>query len=106
MRFMDNIDPDYVVSIHTPLHGLDVTHAKDRAFARRLSNELRLPNKQLRCNGVCHGTLSQWFNHAHNGACVTIEFGTNPSERYLTVRAPRGLVRALGGTRGGAATTG
>jgi predicted deacylase len=103
MRFMDNIDPDYVVSIHTPLYGLDVTHAKDRAFARRLSNELRLPNKQLRCNGVCHGTLSQWFNHAHKGACVTIEFGSSPSERYLTVRAPRGLVRALGGTRGGLA---
>ena len=103
MRFMDNIDPDYVVSIHTPLYGLDVTHAKDRAFARRLSNEMRLPNKQLRCNGTCHGTLSQWFNHAHKGACVTIEFGANPSERYLTVRAPRGLVRALGGTRGGPA---
>ncbi|HSS68077.1 MAG TPA: M14 family zinc carboxypeptidase [Nocardioidaceae bacterium] len=103
MRFMNNIDPDYVVSIHTPLYGLDVTHAKDRAFARRLSNEMRLPNRQLRCNGTCHGTLSQWFNHAHKGACVTIEFGANPSEQYLTVRAPRGLVRALGGTRGGPA---
>jgi protein MpaA len=101
MRFMNNIDPDYVVSIHTPLYGLDITHAKDRAFARRLSKELNLPNKQLRCNGACHGTLSQWFNHAHRGACVTIEFGSSPSERYLTVRAPRGLVRALGGTRGG-----
>jgi hypothetical protein len=101
MRFMDNIDPDFVVSIHTPLYGLDVTHAKDRPFARRLSRELRLPNKQLRCNGTCHGTLSQWFNHAHKGACVTIEFGSSPSERYLNVRAPRGLVRALGGTRGG-----
>jgi hypothetical protein len=105
MRFMDNIDPDYVVSIHTPLRGLDVTHAKDRPFARRLSEELRLPNKQLRCNGACHGTLSQWFNHTHDGACVTIEFGADPSERYLTVRAPRGLVRALGGTRGRAPST-
>jgi protein MpaA len=101
MRFMDNVDPDFVVSIHTPLYGLDVTHAKDRPFARRLSEELRLPNKQLRCSGTCHGTLSQWFNHAHKGACVTVEFGPSPSERYLTVRAPRGLVRALGGTRGG-----
>jgi protein MpaA len=103
MRFMDNVDPDFVVSIHTPLYGLDVTHAKDRRFARRLSKELRLPNRQLRCSGTCHGTLSQWFNHAHKGACVTVEFGPSPSERYLTVRAPRGLVRALGGTRGGPA---
>jgi protein MpaA len=104
MRFLNNIDPDFVVSFHTPLYGLDVTHAKDRAFARRLSNELNLPNRQLRCNGTCHGTLSQWFNHAHKGACVTVEFGPSPSRRYLTVRAPRGLVRALGGTRGGGGT--
>jgi hypothetical protein len=104
-RFMDNIDPDYVVSIHTPLHGLDVSHAKDRRFARRLAENLHLPDKRLRCNGACHGTLSQWFNHAHRGACVTIEFGASPSKRYLTVRAPRGLVRALGGTRGGGPST-
>jgi protein MpaA len=100
MRFMNKIDPDYVVSIHTPLYGLDVTRAKDRRFAQRLSDELKLPDKQLRCSGRCHGTLSQWFNYRHDGACVTIEFGYSPSRHYLTVRAPRGLVRALGGTRG------
>lgn len=100
MRFLNNINPDYVVSFHTPLYGLDVKHAKDRAFAQRLSDELRLPDRQLRCNGTCHGTLSQWFNFRHRGACVTVEFGSSPSQRYLTVRAPRGLVRALGGTRG------
>jgi murein peptide amidase A len=101
MRFMDRIDPDYVVSIHTPLYGLDVKRAKDRAFARRLSQELNLPDRQLRCNGTCHGTLSQWFNFKHKGACSTIEFGASPSAHYLTVKAPRGLIRALGGTRGG-----
>lgn len=100
MRFMNRIDPDYVVSIHTPLYGLDVKRAKDKPFARRLSRELRLPDRQLRCSGTCHGTLSQWFNYRHDGACVTIEFGASPSKRYLTVRAPRGLIRALGGSRG------
>jgi protein MpaA len=100
MRFMNHVDPDYVVSIHQPLYGLDVRRAKDRAFARRLSEELKLPDKQLRCSGRCHGTLSQWFNYRHDGACSTIEFGASPSHRYLTVRAPRGLIRALGGTRG------
>jgi protein MpaA len=101
MRFMDHIDPDYVVSIHQPFHGLDIKHAKNRAFARRLSRELGLPNEFLPCKGGCHGTLAGWFNHNHRGAAITIEFGESPSERYLTVRAPRGLVRALGGTRGG-----
>jgi hypothetical protein len=101
MRFLNNINPDYVVTIHQPFHGLDVTHAKDRAFARRLSRELRLPNEFLPCNHGCGGSMSGWFNDNHRGASVTIEFGENPSRHYLTVRAPRGLVRALGGTRGG-----
>lgn len=100
MRFLDRVDPDYLVSMHTPLYGLDVSHAKDRRFARRLSTQLRLPDKRLRCSGRCHGTLSQWFNHGHRGACVTVEFGSSPRSQYLTVRAPRGLVRAFGGTRG------
>jgi predicted deacylase len=95
-RFLNTIRPDYVVNIHTPLRGLDVTGAKDRAFARRLSKELNLPNHHLTCRD-CHGTMSDWFNWRHAGACVTIEFGANPSLRRLTVAAPRGLLRALGG---------
>jgi hypothetical protein len=100
IRFLNNVDPDYVVNFHQPLHGIDIRHAKDRAFARRLARELGLPNVRLNCGSGCHGTLSQWFNHRHKGANVTAEFGASPSQRYLTVRAPRGLVRALGGTRG------
>ncbi len=100
MRFLSRVDPTYVVSIHTPLYGLDVRRAKNVAFARRLAQDLRLPDKQLRCSGRCHGTLSQWFNHRYAGACVTVEFGTSPSYRYLHVRVPRGLVRAMGGSRG------
>jgi murein peptide amidase A len=100
MRFMNRIDPDYVVTMHQPFHGLDVRHAKDRAFARRLSRELNLPDEHLPCQGGCHGTLSGWFNHRHKGASVTVEFAESPSRHYLTVRAPRGLVRAVGGTVG------
>jgi hypothetical protein len=100
MRFLNNINADYVVSIHQPFFGLDVKHAKDRAFARRLSRQLKLPNESLPCRGGCGGSLSGWFNHRHKGASVTVEFGESPSRHYLTVRAPRGLVRALGGTRG------
>jgi protein MpaA len=97
MRFMNNVDPTYVVSIHTPLHGIDIRHSKDRAFARTLARYLHLPSVRLNCGGRCHGTLSSWFNYHHKGACVTVEFGSMPSEHYLTVRAPRGLLRAVGG---------
>jgi protein MpaA len=98
-RFLNRVDPRYVVNIHTPLYGLDVTGAKDRPFARRLSRELNLPNHHLTCRGGCHGTMSDWFNYRHRGACVTIEFGSQPSYKRLTVTAPRGLLRALGGHR-------
>ncbi|MEP6665935.1 MAG: M14 family zinc carboxypeptidase [Nocardioidaceae bacterium] len=96
-RFLNRVDPDYVVTMHSPLHGVDVYGAKDRPFARRLARQLRLPIKEFNCSGVCHGTLTQWFNKRHVGACVTVEFGENPSRRYLQGRAARGLVRAIGG---------
>ncbi len=98
-RFLNRVDPDYVVSFHSPLYGIDVYGAKDRPFARRLSQEMALPIKEFDCAGVCHGTLSQWFNARHEGASVTVELGSDPSERYLTRRGPRGLLAAIGGSR-------
>ncbi len=97
MRFLNDVGPDYVVTFHSPLHAVDVRGSKDHAFARRLSKDLHLPNKSFNCDGTCHGTLSQWFDAHHDGACVTVEFGATPSQRYLHVRAPRGLLRAIGG---------
>ncbi len=98
-RFLNRVDPDHVVTFHSPLHGVDVLGAKDRPFARRLATNLNLPIKEFACSGVCHGTLTQWFNGNHRGACVTVEFGRDPSWRYLNVRAPRGFLRAIGGSR-------
>ncbi|MBA2716651.1 MAG: DUF2817 domain-containing protein [Propionibacteriales bacterium] len=96
-RFLNEVDPDYVVTSHSPLYGVDVYGAKDRPFARKLANKLALPIKEFDCAGVCHGTLTQWFNANHAGACVTVEFSDSPTRRYLHVRAPRGLLEAIGG---------
>jgi hypothetical protein len=96
-RFLRRVKPDYVVSFHSPLYGIDAHDAKDRPFARRLAKEMRIPVKGFDCGGVCHGTLTQWFNKNFDGACVTIELAKRHTWRYLNVRAPRGLVRALGG---------
>ncbi|MGI8993268.1 MAG: M14 family zinc carboxypeptidase [Nocardioidaceae bacterium] len=98
-RFLNQVNPGHVVTFHSPLRGIDVYGAKDRPFARRLSVGLKLPTKSFDCSGSCHGTLTQWFNRSHQGACVTVEFGSDPSRRYLNVRAPRGFLRAIGGTR-------
>ncbi|MGH3506243.1 MAG: M14 family zinc carboxypeptidase [Nocardioidaceae bacterium] len=96
-RFLNRVEPDYVVSFHSPLYGIDAYDAKDRRFARRLANEMNIPIKEFDCGGVCHGTLTQWFNKNFAGACVTVELKSSHRWRYLNVRAPRALVRAIGG---------
>ena len=99
MRFLDRVAPDHVVSFHQPLYGVDTSGDKQRAFARRLAAELALPRDSFSCSGRCHGTLTQWFNRHFAGANITVEFGPDPPSRYLSVRAPNGLLRAIGGTR-------
>jgi protein MpaA len=96
-RFLNDINPDYVVSFHSPFHSVDVHGSKDRPFARRLAHYLNLTVRSVTCSGLCHGTLGQWFDAHHAGASVTAELGGSPRWRYLHVRAPRGLLRAIGG---------
>lgn len=99
MRFLRKVDPRFVVSFHQPLYGIDTYGAKKRWFARRLSQELRLPRKEFACGNACHGTMAQWFNHNFDGVAVTVEYGEHPTFRRMDVTAPRQLLRAIGGTR-------
>lgn len=99
MRFLRRVDPRFVVSFHQPLYGIDTYGSKMRWFARRLANELRLPEKEFACGNACHGTLTQWFNHNFDGVAVTVEYGDNPSWRMMDLRAPRRLIAAVGGSR-------
>ncbi len=98
MRFLDRVNPFRIVSFHQPLHGVD-TDTKSPEFSRRLATQLRLPRKSFNCSGVCHGTMTGWFNHNHRGAAVTVEYGPHPPRHRLRVRAPRQLLRVLGGWR-------
>lgn len=99
MRFLNRVEPDRLVSFHQPLDGVDTSHRKHPEFLRRLSRQLDLPRKRMDCDGGCHGTMTQWFNRRHDGFAVTVELPADPSRRYLNRRAPRGLLRALGGSR-------
>ncbi len=99
MKFLRKIDPRYVISFHQPLYGVDTYGSKKRWFARRLSEDFRLPRKDFACGNGCHGTLTQWFNARFDGVAVTVEYGQHPSDRRMKVRAPRQLLRALNATR-------
>jgi protein MpaA len=97
MRFVKVVRPRFVVSFHQPLNGVDTSVRSVRRFALRLARGLELPRKRLVCGGVCHGTFTQWYNHRIEGKAVTVEYGDRPSRHRMRVRAPRQLVRVLGG---------
>lgn len=98
MRFLRRVRPKRIVSFHQPLYGVD-TDTKNPAFARRLARKLRLPRKTFDCGGVCHGTMTGWFNHRFGGAAVTVEYGAHPPRRRMQRQAPRQVLRVFGARR-------
>lgn len=92
MSFLKRVNPDYLISFHQPLHGVDLL-TKNKAFSHKVASALRLPNKTLSCNGGCHGTMTMWFNHHLKGEAITVEFGAHPSRKYLRNKV---VTRVLG----------
>jgi murein peptide amidase A len=99
MKFLRTVRPRRILSFHQPLNGVD-TDTKLPKFARLVAKALRLPAKTFNCGGVCHGTMTMWYNHKFSGAALTVEYGAKPSRRRLRVQAPRQVIRVLGGWRG------
>ncbi len=95
MRFLRNVRPDFVLSFHQPLNSVD-TDTKSPRFARRVARTLHLPARTLDCGGVCHGTMTGWFNHSFPGVALTVEYGARPSRRRMTRVAPGQVLRIFG----------
>jgi murein peptide amidase A len=98
MRFLRSIHPRRIVSFHQPLDGVDA-NTKRPGFSRLLARRLHLRLKHFNCSGVCHGTLTGWFNHRLSGTAVTVEYGARPGRHRMRVVAPQQLLRVLGGRR-------
>lgn len=99
MRFLNTVRPHRILSFHQPLNGVD-TDTKDRAFARRVAAALDLPRKTFDCGGVCHGTMTGWYNDKYRGSALTVEYGSSPSRSHLRGTVPRQLMRLFGMTYG------
>jgi protein MpaA len=97
-RFVDRVDPTFIVSFHQPLYGVGRAGER-RPFLRRLSKGLDLPIKAFNCTGRCHGTMTAWFNANYDGTAVTVEFGSSPSRKYLRGKAAHGTLAAVLGRR-------
>jgi hypothetical protein len=99
MRFLGRIRPSRIISFHQPLHGVD-TDTKLPAFSRRVARALDLPLKSFTCGGVCHGTMTGWFNARFAGAALTAEYGRRPTRHQLRVLAPRQVLSIWDASRG------
>ncbi|HEU4546513.1 MAG TPA: M14 family zinc carboxypeptidase [Microlunatus sp.] len=101
MQFLTRTKPRYLVSWHQPLRGVDTDKVKDLALSKRLAKNLQLPLKELDCGGVCHGTMTAWYNHTFAGSAVTVEYGSaaRTTRRMKTEDADAVLV-SVGGRRG------
>jgi protein MpaA len=99
MAFLREIRPTYIVSFHQPLHGVGRTVKRGAAFVRRLHRGLHLPVKAFNCDGVCHGTMTEWYNVHFRGVAVTVEYGGGVSRKQARQTGPAGLLRAIGASR-------
>ncbi|MGH8870180.1 MAG: M14 family zinc carboxypeptidase [Actinomycetes bacterium] len=95
VRFLNDVDPRHVVSLHQPLYGVDTDGVKDRGLMRRLVRETGLPARRFSCTGVCRGTLTGWFDAHHPGAATTVEFGRAPGTHWRQAKG-RAILRAVG----------
>jgi murein peptide amidase A len=95
MKLLSGVRPDYVLSFHQPLHGVD-TDTKRPKFSRKVAHYLHLPVKTLSCGGVCHGTMTGWYNHHFDGLALTVEYGAHPPARLMQQVAPRQVLRIFG----------
>jgi murein peptide amidase A len=99
MAFLDRVDPAAILSFHQPLLGVD-TDTKNPRLARRVARRLQLPTTTLDCGGVCHGTLTGWFNRTHDGAALTVEYGDSPTRRRMRDVAPDQVLSVFRAVRG------
>jgi protein MpaA len=99
MAFLRQVQPDWILSFHQPLHGVDIAVERP-SFARKVARLLGLPTTTLDCGGVCHGTMTGWYNHRFRGFALTVEYGARPSRSLMTRTAPGQVLRIFGAWRG------
>ena len=98
MGFLRSVHPKWILSFHQPLHGVD-TDTKRPRFAKRVARALNLPAKSFTCGGVCHGTMTGWYNSHFKGNALTVEYGAHPGRHQMRVVAPRQVLSIFGAWR-------
>jgi murein peptide amidase A len=98
IAFLKDVKPKRILSFHQPLYGVD-TDTKNQDFADRVADVLDLPKKTFDCGGVCHGTMTSWYNHHFKGAALTVEYGASPSKKMMRQTVPPKVLKVFGARR-------
>lgn len=98
IAFLKDVKPKRILSFHQPLYGVD-TDTKNQKFAHRVADVLELPTKTFDCGGVCHGTMTSWYNHQFKGAALTVEYGASPSGKTMRETVPPRVLKVFGARR-------
>ncbi len=87
MRFLRKVEPDWILSRSTSPCTASTSPSQRPGFARRVARIAGTADHHLDCGGVCHGTMTGWYNHRSPGFALTVEYGARPS-RHLMTRSP------------------
>ncbi len=99
IRFLRDVKPDYIASLHQALAVVASNGRRDPAVERRLSRELRLPIRKVGIGtpkGKVSPSMTSWYNSrlGRHGTSVTIELRGHTTRHYRTRVAAPGLMRA------------
>lgn len=102
--FLRQVRPAAVLGLHQAYDVVDITHPASRAAGRRLAAWMGERARPVGCAGrgtpasTCHGTLTQWVDHALGAVALTVELDDRVSaaEARRTAAAVLRLGRWLG----------
>lgn len=96
MRFLADVRPDFIASIHQPLRGVGRS-GPNVPWETRLSRNLGLPLKYFGVGnptGTVSPTMTGWYNQKYDGTATTIEYAARTTSWFRTIGAGRGIARA------------
>ncbi len=73
VRFLSAVRPTAVLSFHEAFDVVDISHRRSRPAGRQLARYMGERAAIVRCDGACHGTMTQWIDHALHAIAITVE---------------------------------
>jgi hypothetical protein len=87
VRFLTRVQPTAVLSFHQAFDRVDISHPASEAAGRKLAGWMGEEAAMVRCQGPCHGTLTQWVDGTFGAVAITVELDGRVSDREAETAA-------------------